>query len=83
MATPIISQPVRRLLRLREAEQHLRKLGMFENPPSRQKLIALIQCGRLDGYYSDDLYCYLVFEDSLTRWVADSLNPPSLPKLSR
>jgi hypothetical protein len=59
----------RPLLRLSAVEQIIRANRLIVPPPSRPKLIALIEEGRIEGKRTD--YGWVMFEDSFLKWVND------------
>jgi hypothetical protein len=59
----------RPMLRLSVIEQTIRANRLLVPPPSRPKLIALIEEGRLQGKRTE--YGWLVFEDSFHSWIKE------------
>jgi hypothetical protein len=59
----------RPMLRLSAVEQIIRSNRLLVPPPSRPKLIALIEEGRIDGKLTE--YGWVVYEDSFLAWVKD------------
>jgi hypothetical protein len=59
----------RPMLRLSVIEQTIRTNRVLVPPPSRPKLIALIEEGRLQGKRTE--YGWLVFEDSFLNWIKE------------
>jgi hypothetical protein len=59
----------RPMLRLSVIEQTIRANRVLVPPPSRPKLIALIEEGRLQGKRTE--YGWLVFEDSFLNWIKE------------
>jgi hypothetical protein len=59
----------RPMLRLSVIEQTIRANRVLVPPPSRPKLIALIEEGRLQGKRTE--YGWLVFEDSFHNWIKE------------
>jgi hypothetical protein len=59
----------RPMLRLSVIEQTIRANRVLVPPPSRPKLIALIEEGRLQGKRTE--YGWLVFEDSFLTWIKE------------
>lgn len=57
----------------------LRQHGTIKPVPSRPKLIELIEDGRIEGYYNEDLHCYVVFEDSFLAWLRRTAPPAPSP----
>jgi hypothetical protein len=58
---------VRPAMRLREIETILKETRVLQPVPSRPSLIALIECGTLEGVKAARVW--LVYEDSFHKWV--------------
>ncbi len=69
----------RTILKLCVVEKLLRRHGCIQPPPSRPKLVALIEEGKIEGYKSEDLNCYFVFEDSFNAWLRRTAPPSPSP----
>ena len=62
----------RSMLRLSMVEQIIRDNRLLVPAPSRPKLIALIEEGRMQGKRTE--YGWLVFEDSFLAWIKELQN---------
>jgi hypothetical protein len=69
----------RAILKLSYVEYLLKRHGVIHPVPSRPKLIALIEEGKLEGYKNEDLNCYMVFEDSFLLWLRRVAPPAPTP----
>ena len=67
-----INFATRPLLRLSAVEQIIRTNRLLVPPPSRPKLVALIEEGRIQGKRTE--YGWVVYEDSFLAWVKDLQN---------
>jgi hypothetical protein len=65
----------RTILKLCVIEKLLKRHAVIQPPPSRPKLVALIEEGKIEGYKSEDLNCYFVFEDSFNAWLYRTAPP--------